>query len=96
MLHMPPPAPPVIAVQGTPRAGNTPRPDTDAGDEATTVEPPLFPMPEPVVDALPPEQVYIPPPVVPTELPQLKRWGLVGAVLLIPLVIGLLAHALRH
>jgi hypothetical protein len=25
----------------------------------------------------------------------LKRWGLVGAVLLIPLVIGLLAHACR-
>jgi hypothetical protein len=72
--------------------------DTDAGDEATTVEPPLFPFAEPVVDARPPEEVYIPPAqphTGETELPPLKRWGLVGAVLLIPIVIGLLAYACR-
>jgi len=75
------------------------RPDSEADGEATTVEPPLFPFPEPVLDALPPEEVYVPPPPPPhtgeTELPMLKRWGLVGAVLLIPIVIGLLAHACR-
>jgi len=85
------PAPPIL-----PRTPPPSRVDTDAGDEATTVEPPLFPMPEPVIHALPPEQVYIPPPVVPIELPQLKRWGIVGAVLLIPTVIGLITHACRH
>ncbi|MEP6861266.1 MAG: protein kinase [Deltaproteobacteria bacterium] len=89
------PAPPVLPSAPPP----TPtRLDTDAGDEATTVEPPLFPMAEPVIDALPPEEVYIPPPpphIRETELPQLKRWGLVGAVLLIPIVIGLLAYVIR-
>jgi serine/threonine protein kinase len=72
------------------------RADTDAADEATTVEPPLFPMPEPEIEGQPPESVYIPPPrPEPLPMPMLKRWGLVGAVLLIPLVIGLLAHACR-
>jgi hypothetical protein len=55
-------------------------------------------MSEPVIDALPPEEVYIPPPPPHTgeiELPALKRWGLVGAVLLIPIVIGLIAYAVR-
>ena len=88
------PAPPVLPA--TPASA---RPDSDAGDEATTVEPPLFPFAEPVVDARPPEEVYRPPPLpqppAPSELPPLKRWGLVGAVLLIPIVIGLLAHACR-
>ncbi|MEO8843478.1 MAG: hypothetical protein ABI591_03095, partial [Kofleriaceae bacterium] len=70
------------------------RADTDAADEATTVEPPLFPMPEPEFEGLPPESVYIPPPrPAPLPMPMLKRWGLVGVVLLIPLVIGLIAHA---
>ena len=71
--------------------------DTDAGDEATTVEPPLFPMSEPVVDARPPEEVYVAPPphTGETELPMLKRWGLVAAVLLIPIIIGLIAHSCR-
>jgi serine/threonine protein kinase len=89
------PAPPVLPAAPPP----TPtRLDTDAGDEATTVEPPLFPMSEPVIDARPPEEVYLPPPpphTGETELPPLKRWGLVGAVLLIPIVIGLIAHACR-
>jgi hypothetical protein len=72
------------------------RADTDAADEATTVEPPLFPMPEPEIEGRPPDSVYIPPPrPEPLPMPMLKRWGLVGAVLLIPLVIGLLAHACR-
>jgi serine/threonine protein kinase len=83
---------PVLA----PQAPQITRADTDAADEATTVEPPLFPMPEPEIEGLPPESVYIPPPrPEPLPLPMLKRWGLVGAVLLIPLVIGLLAHACR-
>jgi len=87
------PAPPVL-----PRTPPPVRHDSDADGEATTVEPPLFPFPEPVLDALPPEEVYVPPPqphTGQTELPMLKRWGLVGAVLLIPIVIGLLAHACR-
>ena len=89
------PAPPVLpaALPPTPT-----RLDTDAGDEATTVEPPLFPFAEPVVDARPPEEVYVPPPPPHTgeiELPPLKRWGLVGAVLLIPIAIGLIAYVLR-
>jgi serine/threonine protein kinase len=89
------PAPPVLPSAPPP----TPtRLDTDAGDEATTVEPPLFPFAEPVVDARPPDEVYVPPPpphTGETELPPLKRWGLVGAVLLIPILIGLIAHACR-
>jgi serine/threonine protein kinase len=89
------PAPPVLPSRPPP----TPtRLDSEAGDEATTVEPPLFPMTEPEIDARPPEEVYVPPPpqTAPApELPMLKRWGLVGAVLLIPIVIGLLAYACR-
>jgi hypothetical protein len=104
-----PPAASSAAVQSSPRIPAAPilpsappptptRLDTDAGDEATTVEPPLFPFSEPVVDARPPEEVYVPPPpphTGQTDLPLLKRWGLVGAVLLIPVVIGLLAYACR-
>ncbi|HET9988941.1 MAG TPA: hypothetical protein VFQ65_10475, partial [Kofleriaceae bacterium] len=88
------PAPPILPAAPPPVPT---RLDTDAGDEATTVEPPLFPMSEPVVDARPPEEVYVPPPphTGETDLPMLKRWGLVGAVLLIPIAIGLLAYALR-
>ncbi|MEO8549338.1 MAG: serine/threonine-protein kinase [Kofleriaceae bacterium] len=109
ILHAPPPLPrlgvdahgtPAPRVPAPPILPATPPPssrvDSDAGDEATTVEPPLFPMPEPVFHALPPDQVYVAPPVIPNELPPLHRWGLVGAVLLIPLVIGLIAHACRH
>jgi serine/threonine protein kinase len=80
------------------RAPHVTRADTDAADEATTVEPPLFPMPEleTEIQGQPPESVYIPPPrPEPLPMPVLKRWGLVGAVLLIPLVIGLLAHTCR-
>ena len=51
-------------------------------------------MPEPGIEGMSPEAVYMPPPPAqPLPMPMLKRWGLVGAVLLIPLVIGLLAHA---
>ena len=69
--------------------------DTDAADEATTVEPPLFPMPGLEIDGPPPDAVYIPPPSHTGQLPMpmAKRWGLVAAVVLIPLVIGLIAHA---
>jgi hypothetical protein len=69
------------------------RADTDAADEATTVEPPMFPMPEPAIDGLPPEVVYIPPPR-PLALPisLMKRWGIVAAMVLGPLVIGIVAH----
>jgi serine/threonine protein kinase len=88
------PAPPILPPALPPAPT---RLDTDAGDEATTVEPPLFPFSEPVLDARPPDEVYVPPPphTGETELPPLKRWGLVGAVLLIPILIGLLAHACR-
>ena len=71
-------------------------------DDATTVQPPLFTTPELMIHAAaPPDPVYRPASHSNTsatasgdvQLPPLKRWGLVGAVLLIPLVIGLLAHA---
>ncbi|MEO6775920.1 MAG: hypothetical protein ABI467_23365, partial [Kofleriaceae bacterium] len=99
------PASPAAQVPALPVLPSRPPPlpvptrlDSEAGDEATTVEPPLFPLSEPDVDARPPEEVYVPPPPQRTgkpELPALHRWGLVGAVLLIPIVIGLLAYACR-
>lgn len=69
------------------------RADTDAADEATTVEPPMFPMPEPQIEARPPEAVYIPPPPAAMQLTLVQRWGIVAAMLLIPLVIGIAARA---
>ncbi len=67
-------------------------------DDATTVQPPLFTPPEPMIYAAAPPDYRPASQSTPSasasiQLPPLKRWGLVGAVLLIPLVIGLLAHA---
>ncbi len=88
------PRAPVVAPVGPVRA--------PLADDATTVQPPLFTTPELMIHAAaPPDPVYRPASHSNTsatasgddQLPPLKRWGLVGAVLLIPLVIGLLAHA---
>ncbi len=90
------PAAPILPASPPPLPVARAEADADAADEATTVEPPLFPFAEPVFDAQPPEAVYVPPPLPPVRpLPPLQRWGLVGAVLLIPIVIGLFARACR-
>ncbi|HEY0250940.1 MAG TPA: hypothetical protein VGC41_05405, partial [Kofleriaceae bacterium] len=83
-------------IEARPQVLNTPpgapplhRPGTDDdGDEATTVQPPLFPVSEPVL-------VHYVPQTHSQELPipPLTRWGLVAGVLLVPVVFGLLAHA---
>ncbi|MFT3692314.1 MAG: protein kinase [Kofleriaceae bacterium] len=89
------------AIVPAPQAPPSHRADTDAADEATTVEPPLFPMPDLDVPAPPPEYVYQPPQTGShshshdLHIPPLKRWGFVGAVLLVPIVFGLLVHACR-
>lgn len=91
-VRAPPHFGPHGAIVPPPQAPPPDRDDSDGIDEATTVEPPRFPMPELEVPAPPP---YLQPQTHSHEfhLPPLKRWGLVGAVLLVPVVIGLIAHA---
>ncbi len=94
----PPRRPPIVippripATLPKPRAALRDAEGAGPVDEETTIQPPLFPAAEPLIVAAPPEHVYIAPS---PPMPPLKRWGLVGAVLLIPLTIGLLTHACR-
>jgi tRNA A-37 threonylcarbamoyl transferase component Bud32 len=91
------------ALQPGPHGAIVPRPssqvvtradaDTDAADEATTVEPPMFPMPEPQIVGRPPESVYLPQARLPIQLTLVQRWGIVAAMIFVPLVIGVAAHA---